>query len=469
VYDNLTREPIFNAEVSLEHGDFSLRGSTRSDGSYEINCPSLDYQLTVKANGYEVYSKNVEASAGGVTTENVYLDRVLEKIEYHLVKKLKLNTGAWEGIWRAAISKDENYIVLGTGGQRKAAGSYNGYIYFYDIGGDLLWENLTHDAVGGVDIARDSSCVAVSLFGDQNTEKVHLFTKNGQLVWSRFLRKDGFREIRISNNGRYIATGDTVGNLYLLHRENGEIIWQRFVNGQVRAIKFYDDDSHLLVGSGSGHLYLYDINGNLKWKVYVYSWPYGFIATTPDWLYVAVGGHMSFLLFISNEANERASVLWTYETSGGFRWADISPDASFVVAGTRRELVLLDRDGRVLWKDRGFASGGIWGSISGMITPDGKHILSGDIGRISIRNLRGTVLWRYRESGRGDVRFSYITSNGSKIVAATLDGYLYFFERGEGPPLGGGTSPLFIGGMIGAIVAVLFVTIMLKRGRFLAN
>jgi hypothetical protein len=62
VYDNLTQEPIFNAEVSLEHGDFSLRGSTRTDGSYEINCPSLDYQLTVKANGYEVYSKRPEKS-----------------------------------------------------------------------------------------------------------------------------------------------------------------------------------------------------------------------------------------------------------------------------------------------------------------------------------------------------------------------------------------------------------------------
>lgn len=475
VRDSQTREPIVNAEVLLEHEDFVIRTSTRSDGSYEINCPSLDYQLTVKADGYEIYNNKVKASAGNTATENVYLDRVLEKVEYHLAKKLKLDAGAWEGVWRVAVSEDEKYIALGTGGKQKMTENYNGYLYFYDIDGDLLWKNLTQGAVGGLDISRDSAYVAMSIFNvsEQNVEKVYLFDKNGQLVWSRFPTGDPFREIRISNNGKYIATGDITGNLYLLYRENGETAWQSFVGGQVRAIKFYRDDSHLLVGSGSGYIYLYDINGNLKWRMYVYSWPYGFIATTPDYSYVAAGGHLSFLPFIHNEANESASVLWTYETSGGFRWAEISPDTSFVVAGTRYGLVLLDRDGQILWEDRGFVSSGSRGSMSGMITPDGKHILSGDQGgQVSIRNLRGTVLWIYGEGGESvgrDVRFSYITSDGSKIVAATLDGYLYFFE-GEwattpsaGVPPEGGVSPFLVAGLIGAIAAVILVIIVIKR------
>jgi len=115
------------------------------------------------------------------------------------------------------------------------------------------------------------------------------------------------------------------------------------------------------VGSGDDHVYLYDSNGNKKWKTYVHSWPYGFIATTPGNEFSAAGGHVGFLHLIDKNGKD----LWSYETDGGFRWAELGPDASFVVGGTRSELVFLDRQGKVQWKG--------YDSVSGAITKDRKY------------------------------------------------------------------------------------------------
>jgi len=79
----------------------------------------------------------------------------------------------------------------------------------------------------------------------------------------------------------------------------------------------------------------------------------------------------------------------------------------------------------VVWKDSN--------SMSGMLSQDGRFILTGDQGgQVQLRNLNGTILWQYPEASYQvygkDVRFSYITKDNSRIISSTKTGDLYFFE-----------------------------------------
>jgi WD40 repeat protein len=208
----------------------------------------------------------------------------------------------------------------------------------------------------------------------------------------------------------------------LLNAADGTEIWKKFTRGQIRGIKFYDDDSHILVGSGDGYLYLFDINGNEKWKTYIHSWPYGFIATTPGNDLSAAGGHMGYLHLIDKNGND----LLAYEAEGGFRWAEVAPDGSFMVGGTRSEIALVEKSGKVILRGND--------AVSGAMTKDGKYIMSGNQkGGLELRNNKGTLLWEYttgnQEYGK-DVRLSYISDDVRFIVGATKTGEVYFLNGG---------------------------------------
>ena len=121
--------------------------------------------------------------------------------------------------------------------------------------------------------------------------------------------------------------------------------------------------------------------------------------------------------------------LWAYEAEGGFRWAEIGPEASYVVGGTRSELAFVDSQGKVLWKG--------YDSVSGATTKDKKYIVSGNQkGELELRDTKGTILWEHRtgmmEPGK-DVRFAYISDDASHIVGAVRTGEIYFF-KGEISP-----------------------------------
>lgn len=249
-----------------------------------------------------------------------------------------------------------------------------------------------------------------------------VYKKNGELLWKKYTDEDVYFEVRFSHDGKYLAVGDRGGYVHLLDATDGTEIWKKFTRGQVRAIEFYDDTSHVFVGSGDDNVYLFDIHGNEKWKTYVHSWPYGFIATTRGNDYSAAGGHMGYLHLLDKNGKN----LWSYEADGGFRWAEIGPAASFVVGGTRSELSFLDSKGKILWKG--------YDSVSGATTKDKKYILSGNQkGELELRNLNGTILWAHRtgemEPGK-DVRFAYISDDASVIVGAIKNGEIYFFKGG---------------------------------------
>ena len=432
ILDARTKQPVRDSEVLFKYKRLERRSRTSPQGDYRSSLPELQYLMMVNAKGYELFSEIITPQ--GETKKDIFLNRAREKGSYDIVKEVKLDSGAWEGVWRARASDNGQYVAFGTGGHPTGDG-LEGYFYVYDVQGTEILKVKTVDEVRGIDIASDGSRVAVSLGDTQRDmksqtssqfEKVMLYKSTGELVWKKFLDTIAFHEVKFSHDGRLIAAGDAEGYVYLLDAADGREIWKRFTNGQVRAITFYDDDSYLLVGSGDNNVRLFDIKGNEQWKSYVHSWPYGFIATTHGNAFSVAGGHIGVLHLLDKNGKD----VWSYEADGGFRWAEIGPEASFVVGGTRSELAFLDAQGKVRWKGQD--------SVSGAATQDGAYIVSGNQkGEIELRDITGTILWEHRtqdmEPGR-DVRFVHISDDKQFITAAVKTGEVYFFKGGLNEP-----------------------------------
>ncbi|MBI4021463.1 MAG: PQQ-binding-like beta-propeller repeat protein [Candidatus Aenigmarchaeota archaeon] len=443
ILDAQTGQVIEDADLIFRYKKFE-RKTFSQGGAYGADLPALPYLMMVQAKGYELFSGEIAPKSGEELKMDIRLNRAKEEGSYTLVKELHLDSGAWEGVWRAAVSGNGQYFAFGVGGQRVKTDSYESYFYLFDASGKQLLKMKAVDEIRGIDLSYDGSLIAVSLgysqFGGsdiEQVEKVMVFRKDGELVWKKYAKNSAFQEVRFSHDGKFIAAGDTEGYVYLLDATDGSEIWKRFTRGQVRAIRFYDDDSHLLVGSGDDHVYLFDREGNNEWKTYVHSWSYGFIAATPGNAFSAAGGHVGYLHLLDKNGKD----MWAYEAEGGFRWAEIGPEASFVVGGTRSELAFLDAQGDVLWKG--------YDSVSGWMTKDKRYIISGNQkGELELRDTGGTILWEHRtpllEPGM-DMRFSYISDDATAIVGAAKTGDVYFFA-GEissvSPPLETGTSTI---------------------------
>ena len=428
ILDTQNGQPIADAEIFFKYKRFEGRSRASPQGDYSSDLPALKYLMIVQAKGYELFSEEIDTAKSEELEKDISLNKAKESGDYSLVKEIMLESGAWEGIWRAVASDDGKYFAFGMGGLQVKKENSEGYLHIFDSSGEQILKTKTVNEVRGIALSGDGSLVAVGLGAgsrDSNTqqfEKVMVFKNNGELVWKKFLDDIPFQEVKFSHDGKFLAVGDTNGYVYLLDASDGKEIWKKFTKGQVRAIRFYDDDSHILVGSGDDHVYLFDINGNQKWRTYVHSWSYGFIATTPGNKFSAAGGHVGFLHLLDKNGKD----LWAYESDGGFRWAEIGPEASFVVGGTRSELAFLDSQGKVLWKG--------YDSVSGAITQDRKYILSGNQkGELELRDTGGTILWEHRtqqmEPGK-DVRFSYISDDASLIVGGVKTGEVYFFKGG---------------------------------------
>ena len=102
------------------------------------------------------------------------------------------------------------------------------------------------------------------------------------------------------------------------------------------------------------------------------------------------------------------------------------------------------------------------------VTKNGKYVAIGGKGIMLLDN-QGTILW---QDNYGRVDYVAVSEDGSKIIAGYSDpDIIRLYEGGigyevppgeEGMPPAEGINIVLIGG-IGAIVAVLFVGIILKR------
>lgn len=439
VYDKETGQPMAGVEVTLggANGVPSYRTTSASDGSYSLACYAYrylisqelhKYDLAVQRQGYKAFHRVLEPAEGGSLQADIFLEKQTASANYVLVDNYQTNMT----IWRGDVTPDERRFVISHAHQEMGLTEeeikQRARIYLFDISAgklNKLWDYPVENEAWGVDISDDSRYVAASII---RSSKEILLDENGNLLWEKSWNElpgttdpgsGESREIRISHNNQYVAIGAGGGNLWLLDLPTGNVVWWKFLEGQIRRIEFSQDDQRIYVGSGDGFLYKLDINGNIIWRANIEAWPYTYgLDITADESLIATASKIGKIYLTDGSGNTP----WYFDTRGGAAWCDISTDKSLVVTGSGGSFgtVALVENGNLLW----------WlgqGSASGMLTSDGKYILIGSE-TIMLSDTSGTTLWSYFKPS--STHFSYITSDKSKIIAGDGEGNLYLFQGG---------------------------------------
>ncbi len=424
VYDNLTKQPIPNAEVRLYlwNTNWWDQATTGVDGGYEIPTLSHEYLLEiwenyrtrsppslymeVHAEGYRSYYENeIEPPEDGILTRDIYLERKDRTASYQLSWKNSLGFG----VWKAPTSENWDYIAASTGEHGPPAPNevvtYGAYLY--DGNGTKLWDKETTAQVWGIDISKDGRYVAA---GSSNPDdKLYLYDR---ITGSLMTHEAGgeVREVEFSHDGRYLAAGPVegggAGSVGLFDVDTGELLWQYDTGDWAREITFSPDDAYLAVGNSSDYLYVLNAeDGSLMWRRFH-------------------GGYVPFVLDISQDGSrivtagksheirmfdEDGNLLWAFPTEQVVTDGKMSADGSLVVAGTVwGGIYCLDGEGNLLWRRvRPVGHNAVY------ITKNGKYIALGGPGIMLLDNT-GSTLW---EEEGGWVQWVRVSEDGSKILA----------------------------------------------------
>jgi hypothetical protein len=441
LYDRVTGLPISGTRVEFRSPGIDYGCLTNDSGYYEINFYAhrnvmnnriTPYSLSVEPSGYEAFIKPFWPVSGDEIRQDAYLERTKENVTANLLKRVETNMT----IYRGAVTKDERFVVFAQGHPELNITDEEvrqlSSVLLFDTNGTLLWKYTPYGQIWSVDISEDGAYVAATIIdtGYPPNDRAILLDHYGNEVWNTSdLGSYGSREIKISHNGKYVAWGAGDGDLFLFNLTNRNILWKRFLEGQIRQIVFSSDDTSVFAGSGDGYLYIIRVeDGQILARAYIEAWPYSTVGLklSADDAYVATASKLGNITLVNAITGE---VLWTFDTMGGANSVDISPNKDYVIAGSGGTIAcsLFDIDGNLRWWKASYDT------KSEMIMSDGTHIVVGRDWGIDIINTNGTVLWSYWENFSYipkpvETHFVYVFKNQTRIIVGHGSGAVYFWN-----------------------------------------
>ncbi|NMC61033.1 MAG: PQQ-binding-like beta-propeller repeat protein [Candidatus Methanofastidiosa archaeon] len=267
----------------------------------------------------------------------------------------KYKTSSW--VLSTATTNDNSYT---------AASSLDGYIYFFDETGKLLWsQNVDHRVV-----FFSISDVVSAVTG----ERIYLFTKFGEL-FSSYKTVQGSYMV-INQEGNYV--GGSSSNVYAILYKNSRPEWDYRTGDKINSVSLTEDGSTLAIASSDNFVYVVKL-GFLQWK-YDLQAPATSVAVTPDASYIVCGSGS----FESKEGDApRDYKIFLFDKEGKLLWSQkigytvssvsITPDGSFIAVGSwDKKVHIFSKSGEHLKEFK--TEGNVW-SVS--ITPDGKKVVAG--------------------------------------------------------------------------------------------
>jgi parallel beta-helix repeat protein len=280
----------------------------------------------------------------------------------------KYKTGG--SVYGVSVSCDGSYI---------AATSFDGYVYFFNRSGNLLWKYKREFRWNeGVSVSCDGNYIAAGSGG-----AVYFFNRSGNLLWKYWTETGGksVDSVSVSSDGSYIAAGSLFDGYVYFFGRSGDLLWKHKI-GRVRSVSVSSDGSYIAAGSDDRHVYFFNRSGNLLWK---------------------------------------------HETGCIVDSILISPDGSYIAAEWCDTLYFFNRSGNLL---RRWKTGSI---VSFSISSDGSYIAAGSWDNNTyLFDKSGDLLWKYETGGR--VWSVSISSDGNYIAAGSDDGYVYFFTMSPPSP-----------------------------------
>ncbi|MFH1285875.1 MAG: PQQ-binding-like beta-propeller repeat protein [Candidatus Micrarchaeota archaeon] len=470
VTDKETGKLVKNAFVraNLFTGRNSFTQQTDSSGRYTMSVssvddlkpffigqeeeyPSLDYFVTVEADGYEYYYKeDVSPRKGEKLMLNLALEPRAEDASYSLDWESKAS-GYYGFFWVLADSSWK-YAVAS---QAKHPPQLDKPTNFYLLNtetGDELWKYPTENECWGIDIARDGSFVAAGC----SDNYVYAVSTSGSLKWKKDCKSMN-REVAISHNGEYVLTGpiregESDYDFALLRSSDGSFV-RGFtgIRESLRNSKFTSDDSRFVTGVSFGYTAMFDVQSGEKiWEAYLGEFP----------LFLAVDENGN------TYATGKGRTLFSFDPSGKVRWSlrvpdhtagtgAVSKDGSRLAIGTVGAWVYYidGNSGEILWRAR-IAGDNLEnvGHNAVSISEDGKIVSVGGApeNKLFIYNERGTVIFEHVSALNSDpiltekwasigagasagtqkgIMGTYTSADGSKVLAAYGDNYVRAFSR----------------------------------------
>lgn len=366
----------------------------------------------------------------------------------------------------ASLSRDGKYLAVGTS---PASFDYsNGTVYFFDESGKLLWTFKTDRRPASTSISSDGSYVAAG--GYQLTKgagksyvngSIYLLDKKGDLLWNYTTGLEPVWSSILSSDGSYLAANTSTNLLYFDARQ-GRLLWNYSIasnEGSLLRISMSPDGRYVSASatisgpkypSNGWKEYFFSGNGRLLWNYTSFDASSSDLSlVSPDGKYVAtsasVSGYNGFVYFF----DKNGMLLWKKQISSPMLSADISSDGSLLATSTNWGLLLIDREGKLLWNST--EQGESLTTYLVKMSADGNQVLSGAIVKngtnlsggmsFQLRDKSGTPSWGYQVAG--DISSVDMSPDGSRIVVVskdvrTHDSKVYFFEK---PDLSHSISP----------------------------
>ncbi|MEW6702013.1 MAG: PQQ-binding-like beta-propeller repeat protein [Bacteroidota bacterium] len=403
---------IANAQLNLETGtDFSLPDGSRNDGTFQYNVPAHSkWMLKASKQGYsDAYAFIEPGNSGPYQLKLLPAPDVA--VQFQQTKTVNVEFGFWQG----AVSSDEQYVLLTQGMEIWQNESVRplAKLFLYKVDGTKVWEYAMGYDSWGLSMSGDRAFVAYAQKHPTQPEIGLLDGMTGTPIWKKKLDLQNFptgsiyighnsNEIRISNTKQFVSVGTGEGDFYLLRLSDGQLLWRKFLKGQVRNSQFSSDDQYVYVGSDPWLVKLRTSDGSEVWRSYISSWPlhYG-LKISPDGNLIASMVKSGEVTVIRTSDGKK---VWGYDQGVIGQWLDFSVDSKLLASAAFGGTWIFDAlTGKPLWRSKG--------TKAGYFTD--KYLLLFN----EIYTLDGTRIYMLPDNNIGG-QFAFMNKDASRVVLA---------------------------------------------------
>ena len=409
------------------------RGAANQPLSFQANVLKRDDWYLV------VDQPNYLRSVTHITPENAVNIQINRKEVGIIIPKYELQNvvNTLTGFWRGAVSEAEKSFVVFPGqenwkGENTNILKQNSVLYKMNFDGSQIWSHETGWEVWGGDMTSDGKWVSYIVNpapGPKEHKMVVLNGETGNVYWEiKTTPEEAFSAtgrilesvaIELSDDGTYVAFGTSAGGqVTLANIQNKEILWS-FPDetypyttgfGQIREMRFSDDNQYLYIGAGDSYLIKLRLSDKkIMWKTYIAGWPFvNGMNFSPDKKYIYTGTKSYELSKIDSETGE---LIWQIEPQTFD--AEVSRDGKYVAS----------------------FGGSLFDTEKGDFLGSGKdrtHVLNGEKFTIGVNKELTTYdfggkVWNVSEkSGIGDcagcqVQWSYLSLDEQYIIVIARD------------------------------------------------
>lgn len=251
--------------------------------------------------------------------------------------------GTGNQAYNIAISKDGNYMAMGTAGSvssttagYKSSETTNLLILWSEKSNVPLWQYHAEGNFHDVSLSDDGSFITGATGCPDR--RFYLFSKdsNKPLIRSEMLTRDSpVHRAKISGNGEYAAVGSESddGAVFLFSKNSDKPIWKFPMpeRSSARALNFTSDGSYIGAATFKGDAYIFDRNSSTPishWKVAGTS--FGGIDIAEDGSFIVAGGTDSKLHIFKRGSTEPININFNEYVQE----IDISANGKYIAAGT---------------------------------------------------------------------------------------------------------------------------------------